>query len=87
MKRPPGGHGRNSRRSASRQAATGGSRDEAVYRRRAGDYLARNGGFLVRGYGEWLVRYALRAAAPVAHPLFHGPSDGQHYAARPYGEA
>ncbi|WP_454741998.1 fatty acid desaturase [Cupriavidus necator] len=58
-----------------------------VYRRRADDYLARNDGFLVRGYGEWLVRYALRAAAPVAHPLFHGPSGRTPYRSRPYGEA
>jgi len=45
-----------------------------VYRRRAGDYLVRNGGFHVRGYREWLVRHALRPAAPVAHPLHRGPS-------------
>ncbi|ANJ74893.1 fatty acid desaturase [Ralstonia insidiosa] len=57
-----------------------------VYRRRAGDYLARNGGFHVRGYWEWLSRYALRAAAPVAHPLFHGPTDRYTYAAHPDGD-
>ncbi|RLK38647.1 fatty acid desaturase [Cupriavidus plantarum] len=46
-----------------------------VYRRRASDYLARNDGFFVRGYREWLRRYAWRAVAPVAHPMFQGPSD------------
>lgn len=56
-----------------------------VYRRRADDYLVRNGGFHVRGYREWLIRYALRVAAPVAHPLFHGPSDRHMYAPRSYG--
>ena len=58
-----------------------------VYRRRADDYLARNDGFHVRGYGEWLVRHALRAAAPVAHPLFHGPFDSQPCQANPHGDA
>lgn len=43
-----------------------------VYRRRAHDYLARNDGFFVRGYREWLVRYAWRAVAPVVHPQFDG---------------
>jgi fatty acid desaturase len=42
----------------------------AVYRSRADDYRLRNGGFVVRGYGEWLQRFAWRAAAPVAHPVF-----------------
>lgn len=45
-----------------------------VYRRRARDYLARNDGFFVRGYREWMVRYAWRAAAPVVHPQFNGAS-------------
>jgi hypothetical protein len=45
-----------------------------VYRRRAEDYLARNDGFFVRGYREWLRRYAWRPVAPVAHPIFQGPS-------------
>ncbi|CAG2159939.1 fatty acid desaturase [Cupriavidus numazuensis] len=48
-----------------------------VYRRRAADYLVRNEGFLVRGYREWLANYALRAVAPVAHPLFRSPADGR----------
>ncbi|SDP60704.1 Fatty acid desaturase [Ralstonia sp. 25mfcol4.1] len=43
-----------------------------VYRRRAHDYLARNDGFFVRGYREWLVRYAWRMVAPVVHPRFDG---------------
>lgn len=43
-----------------------------VYRRRACDYLARNEGFFVRGYREWLLRYAWRAVAPVVHPRFDG---------------
>ncbi len=47
----------------------------SVYRRRAPDYLARNDGFFVRGYREWLVRYAWRAVAPVTHPLFQQPSN------------
>jgi fatty acid desaturase len=46
-----------------------------VYRRRAGDYLARTDGFLVRGYREWIFRYALRAVAPVAHPVYHAPAE------------
>ncbi len=63
-----------------------------VYRRRAHDYLARNDGFFVRGYREWVVRYAWRAVAPVAHPLFHKPS-ARHAGLSPselispYGEA
>ncbi len=41
-----------------------------VYARRRADYHVRNGGYLVRGYGEWLGRFAWRPVAPVAHPLF-----------------
>jgi fatty acid desaturase len=37
-----------------------------VYRERRADYLARNGGFLVKGYGNWLASYA---ATPVTHPV------------------
>jgi fatty acid desaturase len=41
-----------------------------VYRARRVDYLARNGGFLVNGYSEWLTCYAVR---PIAHPA-HVPT-------------
>lgn len=58
-----------------------------VYRRRAHDYLARNDGFFVRGYGEWLIRYTWRAVAPVVHPLFHKPSARRSEVTHPYGEA
>lgn len=58
-----------------------------VYRRRASDYLARNDGFLVHGYREWLVRYALRAAAPVAHPLFDAPSTCRSCGTHRHGQA
>jgi fatty acid desaturase len=36
-----------------------------VYRERRTDYLLRNGGFLVRGYSDWLASYLVK---PVAHP-------------------
>lgn len=57
-----------------------------VYRRRAHDYLTRSDGFLVRGYGEWLVRYAWRAVAPVIHPRFDGPRHLRTEALRSHGE-
>ncbi len=44
----------------------------AVYRARRADYLARNGGFFVQGYGEWIGRYALKPIAHVAHPFADG---------------
>ncbi|MDQ7976362.1 fatty acid desaturase [Paraburkholderia sp. SARCC-3016] len=37
-----------------------------IYRERRTDYLLRNGGFLVHGYGDWLASYA---AKPVTHPV------------------
>ncbi|CAB3796418.1 hypothetical protein LMG28138_04084 [Pararobbsia alpina] len=41
-----------------------------VYANRRSDYHVRNGGYLVRGYGEWLTRFAWNPVAPVAHPLY-----------------
>jgi fatty acid desaturase len=40
----------------------------SVYHDRRDAYLARNGHFLVRGYGEWLGRHALTPVAPALHP-------------------
>ncbi len=45
-----------------------------VYHERRDAYLARNGHFLVRGYGEWLFRHALTSALPALHPS--GTTDG-----------
>jgi fatty acid desaturase len=57
-----------------------------VYHRRRDGYLARNGGFIVRGYGEWAARYAMREVAPAVHPL-HAlsprPAAGAHGLAVP----
>ena len=58
-----------------------------VYRRRAQDYLARNDGFFVGGYREWLVRYAWRVVAPVVHPQFEGLLKLRIEASRDHGEA
>jgi fatty acid desaturase len=41
----------------------------SVYRARRGDYLARNGGFLVQGYSEWFTRYAVTPIVPAVHPF------------------
>ncbi|MGO4332754.1 fatty acid desaturase [Cupriavidus sp. 2TAF22] len=49
-----------------------------IYRTRAPGYRRRSGGFVVKGYGEWLARFALRPAAPVVHPLFR---DARRHAA------
>ena len=40
----------------------------SVYHERRDAYLARNGGFIAHGYGEWLVRHALTPVAPALHP-------------------
>lgn len=32
-------------------------------------YLQRNGGFIVRGYREWMVRHGVKPVAPALHPL------------------
>jgi fatty acid desaturase len=45
----------------------------AVYHRRRDAYLAHNGGFIVRGYREWLLRFAVTAVAPARHPLDNAP--------------
>jgi hypothetical protein len=42
-----------------------------VYETSRQQYIERSGGFLVKGYGEWLRRYAF---APVAHPVHGGLS-------------
>jgi fatty acid desaturase len=41
----------------------------SVYHGHRGAYLARNGGFIVRGYQEWLVRHGAQPIAPALHPL------------------
>jgi fatty acid desaturase len=43
-----------------------------VYEKSRQQYIDRSGGFLVKGYGEWLKLYAL---APVAHPVYGDLSD------------
>lgn len=43
----------------------------SVYHKRRDAYLARNGHFLVRGYGEWFVQHALTVSAPALHPADH----------------
>ncbi|WP_411829006.1 fatty acid desaturase family protein [Paraburkholderia kururiensis] len=40
----------------------------AVYLDRRDDYLARNGGFLVKGYGEWFRHHAWTPVAHAVHP-------------------
>jgi hypothetical protein len=35
----------------------------------------RNGGFVVRGYQEWLVRHGLQPVAPALHPLHARAAD------------
>lgn len=45
-----------------------------VYRARRNDYLARNGGFVVRGYVEWLRRHALCPVAHVVRPFADTPA-------------
>lgn len=39
-----------------------------IYARRRDAYRARNGGFIVRGYGEWMVRHAFAQAEDAVHP-------------------
>jgi fatty acid desaturase len=46
-----------------------------VYHRRRSAYRARNGGFVVTGYGQWLTRFALRQVAPPVHPFLSVPAD------------
>ncbi|KND62031.1 Fatty acid desaturase [Candidatus Burkholderia verschuerenii] len=41
----------------------------AVYRARRDAYRAGNGGFVVKGYGEWMRRYGCVAAVSPVHPL------------------
>jgi fatty acid desaturase len=45
-----------------------------VYARRRDGYRAGNGGFVVRGYGEWMSRHAFAQAAEPVHP-FAGPRE------------
>jgi len=40
-----------------------------IYSRRRDAYRANNGGFVVRGYGEWAIRHALAQAAQPVHPF------------------
>lgn len=42
-----------------------------VYEASREEYVARSGGFVVKGYGEWMKRHAF---AQVAHPMHGGPS-------------
>jgi len=54
----------------------------AIYRARREAYRASNGGFVVRGYGEWIARHAfLRTVSPV-HPLA-GQTDAAVSAGKP----
>jgi fatty acid desaturase len=46
-----------------------------VYETSRQQYIERSGGFLVKGYGEWLSLYAF---APVAHPVHGQLSDFMH---------
>ncbi len=36
--------------------------------------VQRNGGFIVRGYQEWMVRHGVKPVAPALHPL-HARAD------------
>lgn len=45
-----------------------------VYRARRSDYLERNGGYIVRGYLEWLREHALSPVAQVMHPFMDAPA-------------
>ena len=46
----------------------------AIYRDERNAYLQRNGGFIVRGYQEWMVRHSAKPVAPALHPL-HARTD------------
>ncbi|MGF6770439.1 fatty acid desaturase [Paraburkholderia sp. GAS199] len=46
-----------------------------VYEARREAYLERNGGFLVKGYREWLTRYALSAVGSCVHPQSEHAAD------------
>jgi fatty acid desaturase len=45
-----------------------------IYTRRRDAYRASNGGFVVRGYGEWARRHAFAQAAEPVHPAAAGTS-------------
>jgi fatty acid desaturase len=47
----------------------------SVYHGHRDAYLARNGGFIVRGYQEWLVRHGVQPIAPALHPLHARAAD------------
>ena len=47
----------------------------SVYHGHRDAYLARNGGFIVRGYQEWLVRHVVQPVAPALHPLHARAAD------------
>jgi fatty acid desaturase len=54
-----------------------------VYARRRDGYRASNGGFVVRGYGEWAVRHAFAQAAEPVHPFaVSEPPSGRRPSAR-----
>lgn len=46
----------------------------AIYHGDRDAYLQRNGGFIVRGYREWMVRHGVKPVAPALHPL-HARAD------------
>jgi fatty acid desaturase len=56
-----------------------------IYRRRAAHYHRRTDGFVVRGYGEWCLRFALKPVAGVIYPLPRGPHAASHAAPVPVG--
>jgi len=58
----------------------------SLYAARREAYLARNGGYHFRSYGEVFGRHLVRAKDPVAHPLWSGPR-GDVSPARPRDQA
>jgi fatty acid desaturase len=54
----------------------------AYYRARRGELLARNGGYLARGYAELIRRYAFSAKESVPHPL--PPAAGNTHSRRSF---
>lgn len=46
----------------------------AIYHDERDAYLQRNGGFIVRGYQEWMVKHGVKPVAPTLHPL-HARAD------------
>ena len=53
------------------------------YARRREEWLARNGGYVYRSYGEVMMRHLLRRKDPVAHPIWTPPEPGAPRGAHP----